>query len=224
MSSKFEVFISHDSSDETLALLLKKLVEEVFLNAEVFVSSRDLRGGNLWVEEIKKRLSSAKIIVSLVTRFSEHNPWVLFESGTGFTEDKTIPICADGITLENLEVPLKLLHARNFDDAGLKYLIHDIANIAQLRQPTTCNGLDAILSEANTFIKLRNIEDAPFPKSENSTAPYKIDSSELAKKQPILEEKDAEVKQRIEVVQTRFKNLLKNGFRPCKETMEFLKT
>ena len=68
MSSKFEVFISHDSSDETLALLLKKLVEEIFLNAEVFVSGRDLQGGKLWVEEIKKRLRSAKIIISLLQR------------------------------------------------------------------------------------------------------------------------------------------------------------
>jgi len=208
MSEKFEIFISHDTADETLALLLKKLVEGIFLNSEVFVSGRDLRGGNLWIEEIRKHLRSAKVIISLITRGSAENPWVLFESGAGFTEDKTIPICADGISVGKLEPPLKLLHARNFDEAGLKRLIQDIAKIAELREPDIYSGLDKTLSEADIFIKLRNSETTKLAVPQTTPAKSKSATSEAVEKLFTTLQKDTEIQSQYEALEVRYKNLL----------------
>jgi len=220
MSVKFEIFISHDTSDETLALLLKKLVEGIFLNSEVFVSGRDLRGGNLWIEEIRKRLRSAKVIISLITRGSAENPWVLFESGAGFTEDKTIPICADGISIGKLEPPLKLLHAHNFDEAGLKRLIQDIAKIAKLREPDVYSGLDKTLSEADIFINLRNSETAKPAVAQSPPANSKSTTSETVGKFLAIPPKDTEIQSRYEALEARYRNLVTKKIQAVRTSYE----
>jgi len=210
MSSKFEAFVSHDSADETLALLLKKLIEGIFLNADVFVSGKDLRGGNLWAAELKHRLSSAKVIIALITRYSKDNLWVHFESGAGFIDDRTIPICADEISVEMLDPPFKLLHARNFDDRGLKELLQDIARIVQLRQPDTHGGLAETLSEAGRFIKLRDSESSHTMLSPSQDASVASTQKKLADLHAsVLEEKDAELKQRYEALKQEYHAILK---------------
>ena len=78
MSEKFSIFISHDSSDESLALSLKSFIEKIFLNSDVFVSGRDLVGGEIWIKKIHNKLENSKIIISLITRSSINNLWVYF--------------------------------------------------------------------------------------------------------------------------------------------------
>jgi hypothetical protein len=63
---KVRVFISHNAEDETVAAAIKDFLESVFLNAEVFVSTRDLAGGELWVKTIQAQLEHAIAIVALV--------------------------------------------------------------------------------------------------------------------------------------------------------------
>jgi len=71
------LFISHDRSDETLALLLKEFLEGLFLNASVFVSGTDLRGGDVWIEGLRETLKAAVAILVVVTPQSANNRWVL---------------------------------------------------------------------------------------------------------------------------------------------------
>ena len=64
------VFVSHVHEDETIASALKEYLERLFLNATVFVSGQDLAGGELWAEELRKKLQSSTAIIAIITRFS----------------------------------------------------------------------------------------------------------------------------------------------------------
>jgi len=88
MDIRFNIFISHDNSDETIAIELKKFIENIFLNTNVYVSGRDLEGGQTWIENIKLALKSSQVIIALVTKKSINANWLYFESGAGFTDDK----------------------------------------------------------------------------------------------------------------------------------------
>jgi len=50
MAGQFSIFISHVADDESIASCLKDFLEKIFLNADVFIASRDLKGGEIWVK------------------------------------------------------------------------------------------------------------------------------------------------------------------------------
>jgi len=158
MATDAEVFISHDNADETLALLLKDLLEGTFLNVLVFVSGRDLTGGDVWINEIRARLAKANLVISLITQYSVSNPWVLFESGAGFMKSKCIPVCADQMTIKKLQPPLNQLHARAFTEDGLLKLMKDVAKTLKIRNPKALPELAGILKRADEFVTLRSTE------------------------------------------------------------------
>ena len=146
------IFISHDTSDIILASLLKEFLEGLFLNASVFVSSEDLRGGDVWIEELRESLQYATVIILVVTPRSMNNRWVLFEAGAGFCDHRTIPILADGVSFEMLDAPFRFLQGRLYSENGLKQLVSDIAQRAGLRTPNNYPSLVHTLERANQFV------------------------------------------------------------------------
>lgn len=158
MEVNFNIFISHDSSDETVAIELKNFLENIFLNASVYVSGRDLQGGQTWIENIKLSLKTSQVIISLITKNSIENNWIFFETGAGFTEDKSIPLLADGLKFNDLYPPLSLLQARTLSKTGIESLVNDISSKLYLRSPKNLTGLNKLLSESDKFFKLRNSE------------------------------------------------------------------
>ena len=169
--SPIVVFISHVHEDETLASCLKEFLEGIFLNATVFVSGRDLGGGQVWVEELRRNLEKATSILALVTRFSENNNWVHFEAGAGFSGQRTIPVLADGVSISTLNPPFKLLQARAYDEDGLEAVAKDIARHAHLREPTKFPDLDKTLREAANFIALRTSATSSEPEVSDLSKP-----------------------------------------------------
>ncbi len=194
MSNIFSIFMSHVEEDETIALAIKQYLETVFLNAQVFVAGRDLTGGEVWIKEIKDKLQSSSIVVSIITPYSIKSPWVLFESGAGFLDSKTIPLCADGITLTQLEPPLKLLQARVASQDGLKTLVRDVAKLAQLRQPTQFPGLEDAFASIEEFIALRNQADKEQKPEVNEAMRSETGATTAVKKSNL----DAEIKEEAE--------------------------
>jgi hypothetical protein len=156
VATNSEIFISHDHSDETLALLLKDLLEDTFLNISVFVSGRDLTGGDIWISEIRQRLANSNVLLALITQFSESNPWVMFEAGAGFMNSRCIPVCADEVSVRRLRPPLSLLHARAFTEDGLQKLTKDIAKHLSIRTPKALPTLSSLISKAKEFTTARS--------------------------------------------------------------------
>lgn len=161
MNIKFNIFISHDSQDETIALELKSFLEDIFLNSNVYVSGRDLEGGQTWIENIKLSLKSSQVIISIVSKKSINNKWMFFETGAGFVEDKSIPFICDGIKFNDLTPPLSLLQARTLSAQGVEALVQDIASKLNLRKPRILSSLEKLLSETDKFLNIRNSEEEP---------------------------------------------------------------
>lgn len=158
MELNFNIFISHDSKDETIAVELKAFLENVFLNARIYVSGRDLQGGQTWIENIKLSLKSSQVIISIISKESINNNWIYFETGAGFTDDKSIPLITDGLKISDLTPPLSLLQSRMLSKQGIAFLVNDISNKLKLRIPKMLTGIDKLIEETERFLNLRNTE------------------------------------------------------------------
>lgn len=159
MEINFNIFISHDSKDEAIAIELKAFLENIFLNASVYVSGRDLKGGQTWIENIKLSLKSSQVIISIISKESINSNWIYFETGAGFTDDKSIPLLTDGLEFGDLTPPLSLLQARILSNSGIELLVSDISNKLNLRTPKILTGIEKLLEETNKFFALRNKEN-----------------------------------------------------------------
>jgi hypothetical protein len=157
------ILISHDSRDEKIALEIKYFLEDIFLNFNFYVSGRDLVGGQIWIEQIKNSLKSSQVIISLITSNSINNNWVYFESGAGFTEDKTIPLLIGGLKPESLRPPLSLLQVRVLNNDGFESFIKDISEKLGLRTPRSYPNVSGLvnkiekLSCAHNVLKLQEL-------------------------------------------------------------------
>lgn len=156
MDIKFNIFISHDATDQTIALELKNFLENIFLNSNVYVSGKDLEGGQTWIENIKLALKSSQVIISLVTKKSIIANWLYFESGAGFTDDRTIPLLTDNLQFKDLTPPLSLLQSRLLNKDGIDSLILDIVKKLNLRQPANLPGLDELIARIAAIIDNRD--------------------------------------------------------------------
>jgi hypothetical protein len=160
MELNFNIFISHDSHDETVAVELKHFLENIFLNATIYVSGRDLKGGQTWIENIKLSLKNSQIIISLISSESINNNWIYFETGAGFIEDKSIPLICDNLSFNDLFPPLSLLQARTLTKPGIEALVKDVANLVNLRVPKNLMGIEGLIEVSDNFFKLRKKEKA----------------------------------------------------------------
>lgn len=158
---RFQIYISNATSDDTIAIAVKRLLRRIFLNADVTLASRDPSGGRAWLRETRDRLNGSAVIIALMTPFSKRSPWVLLELGAGFFERKGLILCTDGIMLQDIEPPLNLLTARTASETGLQSLMEDISRIAELPEPTAYPGIEETLNDINNFLLVRNqsIED-----------------------------------------------------------------
>lgn len=149
------ILISHDNSDEKIAVEIKTFLEEVFLNAHVFVAGRDLMGGQIWINELKKNLKSSQVIISLLTPKSLENKWVYFESGAGFTDEKTIPLLTENLKPENLTPPMSLLQARPLSEQGFIALIKDISKKFNQREPKIFTGIKDLIKRTDKILRIK---------------------------------------------------------------------
>lgn len=174
MSNNIICLLSHDSRDEKVAIEIRLLIEGLFPNITIYVSTSDLIGGEVWVEKIKTIIKECQLIISLITKNSLNNHWVYFESGAGFVENKTIPLLTDGITLKDLRPPLSLLQARIISTKGLLALISDIANKSGIRQPSADNKIPVFIQKIEGLLRGKMAKELKSFLPKNKYAPHAI--------------------------------------------------
>jgi hypothetical protein len=155
MTDTIAIFISHVSADESIALSLKDYLEGIFLNASVFVSGRDLVGGQVWIEELRRQLEAATAILAVISPLSVSSKWVHFEAGAGLCRRCTIPLLVPGMTVEDVGPPLSLLQLRRIDQSGLETMARDIAGLGNMRLPARFPGLEKALQDITSLLALR---------------------------------------------------------------------
>lgn len=145
------VFLSHSSFDADLALYLKKELERIFSDIEVFVSSdpTDLPPGVKWPKEIQKALENAKVLLILATNRSLARPWIWFEAGTFWLTDKSIiPICLGKVRKGDLPAPLRDLEAIDGDNPDdVRNLLNTIAALGLSKTSEPVDELSRRLAE-----------------------------------------------------------------------------
>ena len=158
MNNTTTFFISHDSRDENIALELKVFLEDIFSNVSIFVSGSDIIGGQTWIEQLKSRLKSAKVIISLLTTKSVQSNWVYFESGAGFVEDKTIPLLTDNLKQSDLPGPYSMLQARLLTEAGLEMFIKDISKKLDFpREPKVHLSIKTLVARIEVLLRKKSV-------------------------------------------------------------------
>ena len=111
------IFVSFVHEDEKLASAVQDLLQtELDLSEEVFLSSdkSQVYAGDLWLQKIKEALSSAEIVILMLSKRSVARPWVNFEAGAAWLADKTlIPVCYGNLSKSVLPHPYSGIQALN---------------------------------------------------------------------------------------------------------------
>ncbi len=135
------VFISHISEESTIAVTIKKLIDESFLGMlDVFVSSdngESLPMGSRWLQRINDALKKCSVELILCSPQSIKRPWINFEAGAGWIRGiPVIPLCHSGMEPGGLPVPLDSLQAAKISDVeSLKLILPILASAINARVP-----------------------------------------------------------------------------------------
>lgn len=101
-----KVFISHSDADMIFARHVRNLLVRR-VNAQVF-TTEDLSPGQKWESKLRNELSSADVVVALLTPNSVDSSWVLQEIGAAWALEKLIiPVVTKRDVLSKLPVSLE---------------------------------------------------------------------------------------------------------------------
>jgi len=85
---RYQVFISHSSSDTWVAQVIGEMVER--LGAAVWIDAKDLSGGDFVLQEILNAVHACDEAVVLVTPMSVDSKWVSVEIGAFLGQRKRV--------------------------------------------------------------------------------------------------------------------------------------
>jgi hypothetical protein len=102
-----DVFISFIHQEEIVAKAMQRLLRRQMEGAGVFLSSDwTIYAGEDWLHKIQIELSTAKVVVLLLSETSVTRPWVNFEAGGAWLAGKAvIPVCHAGLVPALLPKP-----------------------------------------------------------------------------------------------------------------------
>jgi hypothetical protein len=160
-----QVFISHVYEERHVALVLQKYIKRAFREAfPVFAAfdKESIGGGKKWFTHITEYLTTADIVLVLISHASRRRPWISFEAGFGDgVGADVIPVSIRGFSLGRLEFPLAGYQGRSIDD--LPSLLADITN--RVGSPSERQDLEENLKEiraAETQMAHKSLEVRPF--------------------------------------------------------------
>jgi hypothetical protein len=103
------VFISFVHEDERIADGLRRIIEDdLGLRGEVFIGSdpMQLLAGQDWLNRIREELSSAEVVLVMLSARSARRPWVNFEAGAAWLANKiVVPVCYGNMKVTTLPKP-----------------------------------------------------------------------------------------------------------------------
>ena len=127
-----DIFISHISEDKKLPISVKEILEESFVDIDVFVSSddEDITEKQRWFDSIEEALGKSKVMLIMCSDESVTRSWINFEAGAGWIKGIDVyPICYGDLKIENLPNPISSFPALSIhDEKFLKKLFKRISN------------------------------------------------------------------------------------------------
>lgn len=126
-----DIFISHIHEDEIAATALKTFLLSKCSAChfdpppKIFVSTTELQLGDEWLERIRHALTSARLVIALISPDAISRPWVNFEAGGAwFSTTKTlIPLCIGGLVPSALPKPYSNIQGADLHDSDTPYYL-----------------------------------------------------------------------------------------------------
>ncbi len=150
-----QIFISHISEENPLALVMKDWLESSFPQIKVFVSSDpdDIPAGTKWLNKISDALKESTLLIILYSPQSTLRPWINFEAGCGWVKDIPImPICHSGLRVSQIGAPISSFQGLEIEsDDFPKRFFKDIAKHADIPNIPRL-ATDEFMSEVKTAI------------------------------------------------------------------------
>jgi TIR domain len=151
---KATIFVSHISSEATLATALKAHISEDFLGqVDVFVSSDldSIPTGESFLEVINQALREASALLVLCSHVSIYRPWVNFEVGAASMRGiPIVPICHSGLRPSDLPVPLAVVQCVEANtEPGLRRVYQLVAEKLCFKVPR--KDFSGLLGEVAAF-------------------------------------------------------------------------
>jgi hypothetical protein len=111
-----------------LASALKEWLPDVLHDAQIWVSSHDIRAGVNWSGELATILSECQIGIAIVTPENQRSPWLLFEAGAvsrALEDGRVIPLLLD-LEPSNVELPIAQFQTIQANRSGIQTLLETI--------------------------------------------------------------------------------------------------
>ncbi len=120
-TAKYLIFISHSTKDRWVARQIAKLISEKGAGhgIEVFLDEKDIEGGDIISDAIRKNIQECNEFLVLLTEASINSDWVLIELGATWGYEKRIIAIVDKIAPEQMPQVLNLnkaIELNNIDD------------------------------------------------------------------------------------------------------------
>src|SRR6516162_2001430 len=131
------IFISFIHEESGTAEAVMRFLRKYIKKADIFLASDQwtVYAGEDWLERIKEELSSAKVIILLLSPASVKRPWVNFEAGAAWLSDKVIiPVCFNGLHKDAMPKPYSNFQGSSLEDEDgpyylLKSIFHHITDL-----------------------------------------------------------------------------------------------
>lgn len=136
-----DVFLSFIHEQQSVAVAVQKLLQDNLKERKIFLSADvwQVLAGENWLDRIKEELSSAKVVILLLSKLSVDRPWVNFEAGAAWLTNKPIiPACFGGLSKEGLPKPYSGIQALNLAEDAY-YLVRSIFRYLDW------NGIDGLV-------------------------------------------------------------------------------
>ena len=102
-------------------------IKDVFEDAQVFLSSKDIEAGANWRREISSQVRRSKVGIVFITVKNMKAPWILFEAGAlAIAKRRRLLICLVSGSPDKLPAPLQAFHAVKSDKAGAKKIFETL--------------------------------------------------------------------------------------------------
>lgn len=116
------VFLSWSGNEsKRYATVWHSWIKDVFDDAKVFLSSKDIKAGADWRQKISRKIRQSKVGIVFITAKNMKAPWILFEAGAlAIAKRRRLIICMVSGTVDKLPEPLSAFYAVGGDKAGAK--------------------------------------------------------------------------------------------------------
>ena len=106
-----DIFISYWAGEQGVATSLCDFVTTSLPDkTTIFMAdSGTIRGGDNWLDIIKRELKESKVVLSILSTDSVKRPWINFEAGAAWIDKILIPLCFGLLEKGNMPAPYNQL-------------------------------------------------------------------------------------------------------------------